>query len=301
MDDDEMPKVDPRLWNLSDDARAAQYGRLQLDDATVELGADDLEDDVTSSGLPSFVTPAMFTPGLASPSAPRASAAPAGSTPARASTPPRTVPPRISTLPRVPPPPRSRSLAPAPPSFELLPPIANITAFESTAPMVRTLSEPVIPIQPPPPGWNWRPWVAGAGALFGLTLYGLSVLDLAASSPRASNGDELETVAAASPEAALAPLQQVPVLADVEAPSAANMPPVTAAVIPLAAQAAADDAASLAPAEPEERPKASASRKWKKKKKAGARSWKKKKLAKAKASSSSLAKSFAAFKFSGGK
>ncbi len=297
MDDDDMPKVDPRLWNLSEDARA-QRGQLQLDDATVELGTDDLEEDVTPSGLPSFVTPAMFTPGLVPPSiAPRASTGP------RASTPPRTIPPRLSPLPKVPPPPRSRSLPPAPPAFELLPPIANITAFESTAPMVRTLSEPVIPIQPPPPGWNWRPWAAGAGALFGLTLYGLSVLDLASSSPRAASiRDEPEAAAAARPEAAQE-LATPARLGDVEEKSATHEMPVTAAVIPLAAQAAADDAASLAPDEPEERPKASAARKWKKKKKASARSSRKKKVAKAKAkpSSSSLVKSFAAFKFSGGK
>lgn len=290
--DDHMPKEDPRLWNLSsDDARAARRFDMKvaaaLEEEETELGAEDLDEDVTPCGIPPrVVASAEFTPGIGATSVP-----PRTTSSTSPTMPPRSAPPRVSTLPRVPPPPRTRSLPPAakgfeslppiaPAVFESLPPIANITAFESTAPFVRTLSEPVIPIQAPPPGWNWRPWAAAAGMVFGLGAYGLSVLDLASSSPQASQRPAAAVAAAeVLPEPqAEAVSAAVPRQADIT--NVASDVPVTAAVMPLASQAAADDASGLA-LEPEPSKPTSASRKGKKKK-AGAKSWKKKKLAKAK-------------------
>lgn len=293
--DDYMPKEDPRLWNLSsDDARAARRFDAQPDDAKdeeMELGAEDLDEDVTPCGLPPQVVPAAeFTPGIGAPGAPPRTKSPRTTSPSSPTLPPRSAPARVSTLPRVPPPPRSRSLAPAAKVFESLPPIApavfeslapiaNITAFESTAPMVRTLSEPVIPIQAPPPGWNWRPWAAAAGMVFGIGAYGMSVLDLASSSPAAPQRPAAAvTVAQALPEAQAQAASAAPAARAADVTSVASAAPVTAAVMPLAAQAAADDASGLA-LEAEPIRQTSASRKGKKK--ARAKSWKKKKLAKA--------------------
>lgn len=80
------------------------------------------------------------------------------------------VTPRVSVPPLASAPPRRRSRAAS--GYQAF-------SFESTAPVARTLSEPVIPIQKPVLQRDLRTWAAAAAAALGLGLYGAAVLDLA--------------------------------------------------------------------------------------------------------------------------
>jgi len=280
---DEMPKVDPRLWALAEEASTARALASPDEDlAEVELGAEDLEedDDATPCGVP--LRAAMSkAPSARAPAVPRVPSVRASAVSlvpsVRASVMPLVPSARASALPRVPPPPRSRSLPP---------PVMNVTAFESTAPMVRTLSEPVIPVQPPEPGWNYRPWAAAAAAVFGLSLYGLSVLQLASTSSDGSSSRAAAQSVDASRAAGVTEAVKAPTAADQNLP-AENMvavsAPLTTAILPAASDATA---ASTSASAAERSSVTTPSRKGTKKASARA-SKKKKKVAKSKAESQS--------------